>query len=88
MVETLIKIIESLSKKDLLKALENIEEIEYEGISQTSEKVYETPHPIEKGKSQNFPQAVYPEATLIFADFDKRCQSDMNHDIMTIQLIH
>lgn len=25
---------------------------------------------------------------MLLLDFDKRCQSDQNHDIMTIQLIH
>lgn len=52
------------------------------------EKIYETSHPLERGKSQSFPSANFPESSLLFLDFDKRCQSDQNHDIMTIQLIH
>lgn len=29
-----------------------------------------------------------PEASLIYADFDKRCQSDPNHDNLSIQILH
>lgn len=39
-VEVLIRIVESLQKKDFIKLLELVEEPEYEGISQTSERIY------------------------------------------------
>ena len=35
--------------------MEEIEESDFEGVSQTCEKVYETPHPLERGKNQTFP---------------------------------
>lgn len=50
--------------------------------------MHETPHPIERGKNQSFPSLKLPEASLIYAEFDKRCQSDPNHDILSIQMIH
>lgn len=77
-----------MQKKDVSNLLKLLEDMEFEGISQTFEKNHETPHPIERGKNQSFPPLKNPEASLIYAEFDKRCQSDPNHDNLSIQITH
>ncbi len=87
-IKSLLKIIELVQKPELIGFYDCVKNLEFEGVSAIQERVYETCHPLERGKSQSFPSANFPEASLLFLEFDKRCQSDQNHDIMTIQLIH
>lgn len=87
-VSSLLKIIEYLQKPEFNEILSSMEDFEYEGISPTSEKIYETSHPLERGKNYNFPSRVYPHATILMLELDKRCQSDSNNDTLNIQLLH
>jgi len=56
-----------------------------EGVDQTAEKVYETNHPIERGKVTSFELGIFPGAIGVAIEFDKRCQCDTKNDFMVIQ---
>lgn len=87
-VDSLLKILESLQRPEFNEVYNVLEDCEYEGISPTTEKIYETSHPLERGKNYNFPQRKFQNASLVLLDLDKRCQSDPNNDTLTIQTVH
>jgi len=55
-----------------------------EGIDYLNEKVIETNHPYEKGRAMNFDPLLFPGAIAICVEFDKRCQSDISHDFLSL----
>lgn len=87
-LDSLFKIVECLQRPEFNEIYGVIDDFEYEGISPTTEKIYETSHPLERGKNYNFPQRKFKNATLVLLDLDKRCQSDPNNDTLTIQTVH
>lgn len=87
-INSLLKSIESIQKPEFNEVLAFVEEGEYEGISPTSQKIYETSHPLQRGKNYNFPPRFFHNASLILLDLDKRCQSDPNNDTLNIQILH
>ena len=54
------------------------------GVDQTTERVFETSHPYERGKPQVFEETHFPDAIAIVVDFDPRCSSDPSHDFLSI----
>jgi hypothetical protein len=87
-ITCLLRIIENMQRPELNEVYGLINDCEYEGISSTTEKLYETSHPLERGKNYNFSPRRFHNATLILLDLDKRCQSDPNNDNLCLQIIH
>jgi other hect domain ubiquitin protein ligase E3 len=46
--------------------------------------VYETNHPYERSKVQQFDAKYFPGAIALSLEFDRKCQSDQSHDFLTI----
>ena len=55
-----------------------------EGIDYLNEKVIETNHPYERSRVINFDPLVFPGAIAISVEFDRRCQSDVSHDFLSL----
>ena len=55
-----------------------------EGIDCLNEKVLETNHPYEKGRAINFDPLIFPGAIALCVEFDKKCQSDITHDFLSL----
>jgi len=55
-----------------------------EGVDHLNEKLIETNHPYERGRAINFDPLVFPGAIAISIEFDKRCQSDVSHDFISL----
>lgn len=80
----LLNIMQSLLRPEIIPILNSIHLYKLEGISQTLEKTFETNHPYERGKTQTFDTQNFMNAIFVTVEFDKRCQSDPNHDILSI----
>lgn len=87
-IASLVKIVESLQRPELSEYSSVLDDSEFEGISAATEKIYETSHPLERGKNINFPARKFPNASVLLLDLDKRCQSDPSDDTLTIQVVH
>ena len=53
-------------------------------MDQTTDRVFETSHPYERGKPHVFEETHFPGALAISVDFDQRCSSDPSHDFLQI----
>jgi hypothetical protein len=47
-----------------------------EGIDSLNQKVFETNHPYERSKVQQFDPKYFPGAIALSLEFDRKCQSD------------
>jgi hypothetical protein len=77
-------LLQSMMRPDLVPLLNSIHLYKLEGVSQTLEKIYETNHPYDRDRRQQFEPQIYLQSIFIAVEFDKRCQSDANHDYLSI----
>lgn len=87
-LNSMLKIFENLQCPEFNEIFAQLQDAEFEGVSPTTEKIYETSHPLERGKNYNFPARKFQNATILLLELDKRCQSDPNNDVLTVQIIH
>lgn len=67
MQHKLINIIQSMLRPEIISILNSIHLYKLEGISQTLEKTFETNHPYERGKTQNFETQNFMNAIFVTA---------------------
>ena len=85
LIEKFSKLAQIESKNgESVNLLEHILPKSSEGVDHLNEKVFETNHPYERGKHQNFEPCSYPGAVAISVELDRRCQSDQTQDFLTL----